>query len=88
MAELCNWESYPGLPGAQSLSPNSLSSLSANFQSCAPDLFDPSDTEVEIWTMTSAPSYEWVKVKAKSTEVLKESLMVTSPGSANEMHES
>lgn len=80
MADLCNWESYPELRGARSLSPDNLSSLSPNFQSCASNLFDPSDTEVEIWTMTTGPSYEWVKVKAKSTKVLEDSLMVASPG--------
>ena len=80
MAESRNREFYQGLPGAQSLSSDNLSSLSVNFQRCAPDLFDPSDTEVEIWTMTTDPSYEWVKVKAKSTESLEDSLKVASPG--------
>ena len=80
MAESRKWEFHQGLPGAQSPSSDNLSSFSASFQRCAPDLFDPSDTEVDIWTMTTAPSYEWVKVKAKSTEDLEDSLTVASPG--------
>ena len=80
MAESREWESHQDLSGVQSLSSSNLPSLSATFQRYAPDLFDPSDTEVEIWTMTRGPSYEWLKVKAKSTEELEDRLMVASPG--------
>ena len=38
----------------------------------ASDIFDSCKTDVEIWTMKENAGYQWVKVNAKSSEMLDE----------------
>ena len=85
MTDIGDWQSHPELDEVQSLYSDNPSSTSAKFESFAPDLFDPSKTEVEIWTMTIDPIFKFVKVKAKSTEALEKSLEVAYPRQANKV---